>query len=890
MNNTTSGYRIIYSIALSLLFPFIATAQQRPAYDASKGFIDYEIKMNSYYKLKGIKYDGYKQWKRLEWYFSTRLDNNGKLVNIQRMKQDALQKAFAMKIPTDNNLEQPNAVSGSWSQVGPTSVNSSNEGIGRVNRLGFHPTDVNTLYAATAGGGLWKTTNGGNSWQPLTDGLPNLNISDVSIHPTNPNIIYILTGDADGGGDIGSGFGKYSTGVLKSLDGGITWNYTGLKWNETDEKLGYKLIMHPSNFSVLMVASTDGIYYTENSGSSWELVLPGERVYDIEFMPNNGLVVYAGASGGKFFKSTNGGVDWTKKYDNPNPLASRVGIAVTPDNSSEVFMLIANNKDDALLDSSYTFNGIYYSSNMGESGSWQKRSSHLPDVFSGDGTSLIGRQQNYDHSFAVNPFENNRLITGGISMFRSTNGGTTLTYVDNDLTNYHVDIHELAYGPTGSTLYAATDGGVYKSTNDGASWTSLNNNIPITQYYRISVSQASTIPLLGGAKDNGSHLRTSSSSVFDLATGGDGIDNGISVSHPSYMYTSKQNGTFWRSTNGGSNFSDVCSEAILEDQGISVQGPFLTNIEISPTNPNLIFLGYTSVIKGVYNGVGWSFFNIGANFTETVSGRTILEVAPSDVNTIYAGDFSYGSGGAKRLWKTTNGGTSWSSITVPYTLQRFSRLTINPDDPDEIWLTYGGFDDGFKVFRSLNGGTSWSNITGSLPNIPVNCIVYADNNGNPNDALYVGTDIGVFYRDNTLGDWIPFSTGLPVAEVTDLEINAADGLIRAGTYGRGAWQSSLYSSTCNVALSFSTNSHPPSKPGFFPVSGTISSVAVISGAGATIKYKAGEHITLNPGFRIDANSGAKLLSYIGPCPGPGVPPVYLAPTINKLSGYLVENK
>jgi hypothetical protein len=319
MNSTSSGYRIIYCIAFFLLFHFIAAAQQRPRYDASKGFIDYETKMNNYYKLKGVKHDGYKQWKRLEWYLSTRLDNNGKLVNMQRMKQEALLKASSMKINDDNNLEQPNAVSGSWSQVGPTTVNTSNEGIGRVNRLEFHPTDANTLYAATAGGGLWKTSNGGNSWQPLTDGLPNLNVSDVAVNPSNPNIIYILTGDADGGGSDGGGdggccsVGKFSTGVLKSVDGGITWNYTGLKWQEADEKLGYKIIMHPSNFSVLLVASTDGIYYSSNSGSSWELVLAGERVWDIEFMPNNGLVVYAGASGGKFFKSTNGGVDWVKK-------------------------------------------------------------------------------------------------------------------------------------------------------------------------------------------------------------------------------------------------------------------------------------------------------------------------------------------------------------------------------------------------------------------------------------------------------------------------------------------------------------------------------------------------------------------------------------------------
>ncbi len=891
MKSKFSLVRSIFCLVNLLLISFLLQAQNIPAYNPAKGFFDYQRRMNAYYDQVGKAKAGYKQWKRLEWYFSTRSGLNGELLNLQELKQEALLKTISNKYPSGNDSIQPQVLSGAWSQVGPLNINTRDEGIGRVNRLAFHPTSENTLYAATAGGGLWKTINGGTSWQPLTDGLPNLNVSDVAVNPQNPNIIYIITGDADGGGEGNYSYGKNSTGVLKSVDGGITWTITGLKWKETDGMIGYKLLMHPSDFDILLVAAKDGIYYTDDAAKTWSKVLSTNYVYDIEFMPNNPLVAYAGASGGLFYKSTNSGVSWTLKYDNPNPLADRVGIAVTPDNSSEVFMMIGNMNDVNQVDSSYTFNGIYYSDSTGETGSWVRRASGLPNVFIGDGSKLIGRQQRYDHSLAVSPLDSKKLVAGGISIWRSDDSGSNLIYINPDVQNYHVDIHELVYAPSGNILYAATDGGVYKSLNNGNTWVSLNNNFPITQYYRISVSNSSSIEILGGSQDNGTHFRNSSSSTFELAFGADGTDNAISKSHPAFMYVSRDDGTFLRSTTGGFPFQTFCSESILESQGILVKGPFVTPIDVSANNPNLIYLGYNSLIKGVFSGLSWTFFNVGLNWSDTVSGEDLVKIAPSNSNCVYAGDSYYGTSHSKIIWRTINGGNNWNPITIPYDLERFSNLCINPNDQDEIWLTYGGFSDGYKVFYSADGGASWDNVSGSLPNVPVNCVIYANDDSRTGDALYIGTDIGVFYRDNTLGDWIPYSTGLPVAEVTDLEISEASGLLRAGTYGRGIWQTSLYSASCPSNANFITNSHPPSTPAFVSVTNSITSIAIIEGAGAHIQYKAGVGVTLNPGFRIDGSNGAKFVAYTGPCPGGGIPPAYYtAPTMNGLSGYLLENK
>lgn len=880
MKNNLFPVLFFYLIAL-LVFSFPLLAQQKPAYDPAKSFYDYSRQMNAYYKQTNDK-NGYKQWKRLEWYFSTRLGKDGKPVNMQQMKQAALQAGAALKAGIVNQQE---LVSGSWSQVGPLSVTQTNQGIGRVNRLAFHPTDVNILYAATAGGGLWKTTNGGSTWNSLTDGLPNSNTSGVAVHKTNPNILYILTGDGDGRpGYPGVSLEKHSTGVFKSTDAGITWNTTGLQWGETQQVASFHLVMHPSNFNILLAATSIGIFRTSNAGATWTNLLPGEMVYDIEFMPNNGQVVYAAAQGGKFFRSQDGGISWTLLYDNSDFYAGRVSISVTPDNSSIVYMLISN-------DDGNTFNGLYQSTDMGDS--WSLKASNLPNVFDNTGVSLTSKQQNYNHSLAVSPFNSDIIITGAIRIFRSTNGGSTLNFINNTgSANYHVDVHQLDYNPTGSALYAATDGGVYKSINDGISWTPVNGNLAITQYYRISVSTASSTYILGGSQDNGTHLRNTNSSAFASVLGSDGMDNAISISTPSYMYASTQNGSFYRSTNTGSSFSFFLNTDTLQSSyGITASNFWVTPIAVSTTTANTIFAGYYPLIKGVFSSGSWSYTNIGFRPglpVTDVSGRSFVKVAPSNENIIYAGDNDYSFGeynNAKMMFRTSDGGQNWTRL-YPGAVDSllFTDLAINPDNPNEIWVTMGNFSAGEKVYRSSNGGTTWTNITGSLPNIPVNCIVYDDNNGSPDDALYIGTDIGVFYRDNTLGDWIPFSNGLPVIEVTDLEINESAGFLRAGTYGRGVWQTSVYDGVCAANPIFTI--HPPSEPGFFTASGTITSTAVISGAGAHIQYKSGQRTTLNPGFKIDATGGAKFISIIGPCPGGGVPPGYNRSSFNGLTGYL----
>lgn len=336
------------AFALLLCFSIQSEAQKMPAFSPEMNFNAYSKKMNAYFEKRQNEErrerdkqgrpqseeeedERLDKWKRLEWYFNTRLDAQGRIPDIQNLRQVALEDAAALKTKAlqsaQSNKDQSTLnTTGNWSQVGPTSVTSFDEGIGRVNRLAFHPSNVNIIWAATAGGGLWKTTNGGSSWAGLTDGIPNLNLSGVAVNKTNTNILYILTGDGDAsfGAPARFGVGKNSIGVLKTVDGGTTWSTTGLKWKETDGVKPYNLVMHPSDFNILFAATSKGLWRSANGGATWTNYMPDTTIYDVEFMPSNGLVVYAAAAGGRFYRSMDAGVTWSARYDNSDVNAHRV--------------------------------------------------------------------------------------------------------------------------------------------------------------------------------------------------------------------------------------------------------------------------------------------------------------------------------------------------------------------------------------------------------------------------------------------------------------------------------------------------------------------------------------------------------------------------------------
>ena len=777
---------------------------------------------------------GYKQWKRWEYVNQNRLTPDGKITNHAMLNWNAYQDYLGFEgiqkpLP---ETDDPEITNGSWSFLAPTSwVNGAsgyNPGIGRINCIAFHPSNSSILYAGAPSGGMWKTTNGGTSWTNLCDGLPAIGVSGIAIHPTNPDIIYILTGDGDGGD-------TKSIGVLKSTNGGITWVTTGLSWGITESVRGYKLRMHPTNSAILFAATNDGIYRTSNSGSTWTQVISG-TFYDIEFKPGDPTIMYATTSS-SFYRSTNTGTSFS--FITSISGATRTEIGVTVANSSYVYLF------SGPVPSTGSFVGLRRSFDSGLTFGVQ---STTPNILGYSSTGNdADHQTTYDLAIVVSRTSTGSMITGGINTWRSVNFGVSwsLTSMWNTPTGdyTHADIHALEVNPLNNYVYCGSDGGIFVSTNFGDTWSDITSGLCTTQWYRIAGYEPNINLIIGGTQDNGSNKWTGGSS-FTHMYGADGMDAMIDHTNSNIMYFSTQNGGLRKSTDGGNTSSGI------KPSGAS--GSWVTPYVMNPSNSSIIYGGYSDIYKSTNGGSTWSI-------STTFSGSGGMAHGVNNTSRVYACS-------GTSVYMTTDAGATWSTISGTLPSYTISGITVNPDNSPEVWVTFSGFTAGQKVYRSLNGGVSWTNMSGTLPNIVVNCIAFEDNNGVPDDAVYIGTDIGVFYRDANLGDWIPFGNWLPTVPVFDLEINQTNNYIIAGTYGRGLWRSSTYTD-CGPNWILSGDAGPGYS--YYQASDYINSTRVFNeGVGQEGYFKAGNQVVLQQGFQV--TGGSKFRAWNAPC-GPGIP-------------------
>jgi hypothetical protein len=776
---------------------------------------------------------GYKQWKRWEYKMENRLMPDGTIPNTAAMNWNAYNELLSSGMAGVG--DDPESTFGYWSFVTATSYingNGWNPGIGRVNCIDFHPTNASVIYIGTPAGGLWRTTNGGTTWTCLTDGMPSIGVSGVAVSHSNPNTIYILTGDGDGND-------TQSIGVLKTTNGGTTWFPTGLSWNVTNFIRGYKLKMHPTNANILFAATTSGIYKTTNGGTSWTNPISTGTIWDIEFKPGDPTIMYAtrrlGSGAGQFWRSTDSGDTWTQITSGVPTNATRMEIGVTPANSSRVYLLAGPATANGV------FVGVFLSTNSGSSFSNQ---STTPNIL---GSAQDGQNSNhqttYDLAIAVSRTSSANVMTGGINVWTSSNSGSTWTIrsmwsVPNDVGYTHADIHYIKINPLNNWVYVASDGGIFRSTDFGLNWTDLSAGLGITQWYRIAGTESSSSLLIGGTQDNGTNKWTGGSSILHML-GADGMDCMIDHSNSNILYGTIQFGALRKSTNGGSSFTNI--------QPSGSNGSWVTPIVMNPSNSSVIYGGY---INGIYKST-----NGGSSWTNTgLSGSSAMAHGVNNTNRVYAA-----TGTSFRM--SADAGGSWTTYTAPGSV---TRIAVDPTNSLRVFITVSGYNAGSKVYRSTNGGSSWTNISGNLPNVPANCIVYQTGT---NDGIYVGTDIGVFYRDNNLGTWVPYMNGLPTVPVFDLVINHNAGLIRAGTYGRGIWSSDLWSG-CPTGYFLSQGNDPsnPNYTGFqlYQASSTVTSNRIITGGiGTDVTYQAGGSVTLTTGFH--ARAGSKFKAVLGPC-------------------------
>jgi GEVED domain/Fibronectin type III domain/Secretion system C-terminal sorting domain/Photosynthesis system II assembly factor YCF48 len=645
-----------------------------------------------------------------------------------------------------------------WTEMGPYNYAQGagwNPGTGRVNAMAIDKNNENLIYVATPAGGIWKTTNGGANWQALTDNNTlTIEVYALAMNPQNSNTVYAATNNG---------------GLWRTNDAGQTWNH--LVNTATFGNLK-GILINPNDTNNIITVGSNKVFRTVNGGNSWvNTSSAGIRLEDIVFHPTNSNIVYT--CGYNVLKSNDNGQSWSLISTAQGMTYNhRMRLAVTPANPDLVYAIQATD-----IPSGSNFNKLFRSTNAGSSFTTMVTGNPANGTnyfgYETNGTGTVG-QAWHDMAICASPTNANEVDIAGIICWKSTNGGTAFTCktswdVPTTFGYNHADVHNLYW--VNNNMYATTDGGIYKSMDGGNSWIDISTGLGIQQIYRVASSHNFATPLTVGAQDNGSTVLTPTG--WKSWLGADGMEGAISNSNPQRMWGTSQGGFLYRSDDGGQTKINI---------GRPNGGNWVTPIAVHPTDDNIVYGGWTGFFK--YNNATNTFTNL----TQGVFSALITDfaISKSDPNRIYVVINGQGQNTSTYIYKTINGGITWSLVPNPRDPQlsysfdyEINDIAISPSDPDKYWIATA-----VGVFSSYDGGANYRELDYSIPT-PVRSVVIDDL---PSQGVYASAGGYVYYHDLNDTTWVNYSANLPKVAINELDINYAAGKLRAAFYGRGIWE------------------------------------------------------------------------------------------------------
>lgn len=767
-NKVFMKHIITFLFCISIVIPtsLVAQTYKQMMNDPNLNFYDVVKEADSYFanrdKGKGSGYAPFQRWKYENEYrfYPTGVRN----LSSPYFAQEAY--SSFLKNSNNNLLLTPKYENG-WKDLGPNYITKISghyaPGLGRVECFYVDPNDTLRIYLGSRSGGFWRTIDGGKTWVGTTDFLPASGVNAIAVSPTNPDSILINVRNAGNG---------TTQGIYRSVDGGLTWRPT--KFNPTNLKKGglgsnfgiNKIAFNPYSGNMVFVSANDGLYRSTDNLDTWTKITNGS-ISEIQFHPTNASIMYIydyyywGSNKNVVLRSMNQGQTFT-------PSSTIEG---NNDNNT-VSLAVSKSCPDCLFFASS--NGIWKSTDNGFS------FVYLSNPKTGNG------------AFTVNDLDQNNMIYGGIDVVVSSDGGNSFnqkTWWSLGSTSFygqnyvHADLRVAQ--SIGGVFYLGTDGYLSKSKDGGNTWTRLSEGVGIRENYVVGASQSNSYRNICGSQDNGQSLLTEKGWLEIY--GADGMEGIIHPLNPEWLIGSWQNGGRRRSKDG------AASGEIVTPPG-QKNANWVAPLFYDPNNQMRVYSLSDSVYMSEDFGTTWK--NLGSSTIGTISKAAIAE---NNSNNMFI------SSGAT-LVKSTDGGRTFLSVKgLPN--YGITDIAFDPKDDNTIIVTYNRYNkDSSKVFISKDFGWSWQNITYNLQNMPINTVVIDHSDAS---NIYLGAEIGVFYKPMEATEWTLYKQNLPNTSINDLKIQYGTNTLRAATWGRGLWEYSLAGRNDYPSISMVTTTVPP---------------------------------------------------------------------------------